>query len=183
VQKAVAIGGGIMAGAAMLGIGMAVGAQVGQQQALIAAADAQGPLTSQDRILLRTFSQAADDFDALVARARKGKQVGDEMTREAVTVLNVKRLSASDGLRNAADATAQAMLLIGAGISTNDQGTVQDGVDAYREAQQKLVELARELNPDANIPDVDTGDPAAGDDSAADTDPSAPDAPQGDSPD
>ncbi len=156
MQKTMALVGGVLGGAALLGVGVAVGAQVGQEQALIAAADAQGPLTAQDKLLLGSFTQASQNFDMLVARAQKGKQVGPQMTRQAVSVLNVKRLSASEPLRNAADTTSKAMLLIGAGVTTDDTGTVEEGIEAYGEARQALVELAREINPDAEIADPTT---------------------------
>lgn len=163
MHKAAAVVGGVLGGAALLGVGMAVGSQVGQEQALIAAANADGPLTAQDKLLLGSFTQASGNFDELVARARKGKQVGPEMTKQAVSVLNIKRLAASEPLRNAAEATAEAMLLLGAGITANDEGTVKEGVAAYEEAQDALVELAREINPDADLPSRDEGqqDPPA----------------------
>ena len=59
MQKTMALVGGVLGGAALLGVGVAVGAQVGQEQALIAAADAQGPLTAQDKLLLGSFTQAS----------------------------------------------------------------------------------------------------------------------------
>lgn len=160
MNKAVAAAGGVLGAAAMLGVGMLVGNQVGREQALLAAAGAEGPLTAQDKLLLGSFTQAAENFDTLVAKAQKGKQVGPQMTRQAVAVLNVKRLAASDPLRNAADATAEAMLLIGAGVTTNDTGTVQEGVDAYQQAREALVDLARELNPELQFADPTPPAPA-----------------------
>ena len=149
MRKSVTVAGGVFAGAAMLGLGMVVGSQVGQNDALIAAANVEGPVTAQDKILLGTFTNASSNFDALVNRARKGKQVGPEMTRQAVAVLNVKRLAAGETLKNTADATAEAMLLIGAGVTANDEGTVKDGIAAYEKAQEAIVTLAEEINPDA----------------------------------
>jgi hypothetical protein len=161
VRKIVTIAGGVLGGAAMLGIGMAVGSQVNQNDALIAAANVESPVTAQDKLLLGTFTQASSNFDALVKRAQQGKQVGPEMTRQAVAVMNVKRLAAGDTLRATAETTADAMLLIGAGVTANDEETVREGIAEYEKAQESVVQLAQEINPDAvNEGESQQGDPA-----------------------
>lgn len=149
MNRYVAVAGGVLAGAALLGVGVAVGSQVGEQQALVMAADAKGPLNSKDMMLLQTFITASNDFDKLAVKARKSKnaqEIGTAMTQQGVIVLAVERNAEGEKLRTTADAVADAMLLIGAGVTVDDGGAVQDGLEQYKIAQQKVVELTTELN-------------------------------------
>jgi hypothetical protein len=149
MNRFVGIAAGAMGGIALLGVGVAVGSQVGRQEALIAAADVQGPLTTQDSFLLQSFIRASTQFDKFVTEARKGKSVGDGMTKQAVIVLNVERQARSPELHDAADAVGQAMLLIGAGVIANDGGTVKQGLDQYKVGQEKVALLTDKINADA----------------------------------
>ncbi|MAT61463.1 MAG: hypothetical protein CMH41_07460, partial [Micrococcales bacterium] len=67
------------------------------------------------------------------------------------------RLANNEALTEAATATGEAMLLIGAGVTANDQQTTADGVEAYQAAQEKIVELAQEVNPELGN---ETGEPS-----------------------
>ena len=148
MRKALAIGGGVLAGVALLGIGVAVGNNVGQEEVVVVASDAEGPLNQQDQILIGEFSNISGTFDQLIIKVQKGKPVGEQITRNAVAALNVGRLANNESLKEAATATGEAMLLIGAGVTANDEQTTADGVEAYQAAQEKLVDLAKEVNPD-----------------------------------
>ena len=148
MRKALAIGGGVLAGVALLGIGVAVGSNVGQEEVVVVASDAEGPLNQQDQILIGEFSNISGTFDQLIIKVQKSKPVGEQITRNAVAALNVGRLANNESLKEAATATGEAMLLIGAGVTANDEQTTADGVEAYQAAQEKIVELAQEVNPD-----------------------------------
>ena len=148
MRKALAIGGGVLAGGALLGIGVAGGNNVGQEEVVVVASDAEGPLNQQDQILIGEFSNISGTFDQLIIKVQKGKPVGEQITRNAVAALNVGRLANNESLKEAATATGEAMLLIGAGVAANDEQTTADGVEAYQAAQEKIVELAQEVNPD-----------------------------------
>lgn len=142
------VAGALIGGAALLGIGVAVGTRVDPgPEEVLAAAGAQPPINQQDQFLMQAFMAASRDFDALLAKAKKGnKQVGPAMTKQAVIVLSVKRSAQNPQLREAADAVAQAMLLLGAGLTADNGGAVEDGVAAYQHAQEKLAELGAVLN-------------------------------------
>lgn len=146
--------GGFLAALALVGLGVALGNHLGQQNAVVAQANAEGPLTPQDQVLMGSFTEISGTFDELLAQAANGKPVGEKMTRIGVAALNVERLAAHETFQEAAGVTADAMLLIAAGITANDNETVNEGAAAYRESQQAIVELARELDPDADIPDI-----------------------------
>jgi len=148
MNRTLGIAGGALAGVTLLGVGIAVGSQVGQQEALVAAADAQGPFSTQDTFLLQSFIRASDQFEKLVPKAQKAKPVGEEMTKQAVVVLNVKRSTDSPELHDAAEAVGQAMLLIGAGITANDGSTVNDGLQQYKIGQEKVEILTNKIAED-----------------------------------
>ncbi len=159
MRKALAIGGGILAGVALLGVGVAVGSNVGQEeQIVVATSDAEGPLNQQDQLLIAEFSNISGSFDQLIVKVQKGKPVGEQITRNAVAALNVGRLANNEALKEAATATGDAMLLIGAGVTANDEQTTAEGVEAYQAAQEKIVELAQEVNPE--LTNEPTGDPS-----------------------
>ena len=148
MRKALAIGGGVLAGVALLGIGVAVGSNVGGEEVVVVASDADGPLNPQDKILIGEFSNISGTFDQLIVKVQKGKPVGEQITRSGVAALNVGRLANNEALTEAATATGEAMLLIGAGVTANDEQTVAEGVEAYQAAQEKITDLAKEVNPD-----------------------------------
>lgn len=165
MNKAVQIGGAVVAGAVLLGGGILVGRNAGQADAdPIATATPTTPpgaLTASDQYLLQAFMAASKDFDELMEKARKGNtSVGPKMTKQAVIVLTVERNAANEQLKAAAGAAAEAMLLIGAGMTANDNGAVQDGVSAYQEAQTKVVELANMLKGETASPSPTATEPA-----------------------
>lgn len=146
MNRSLQVGGAVLGGVALLGAGVVVGSKVGQDTVVVAAASAQtdGPLSQSDTFMTQTFLTASRTFDQLLEKVRKGDaSVGPAMTKQAVAVLAVKRAAQNEQLRSAADSASQAMLLIGAGVTANDGAAVQDGVTAYKEAQQKVVELGK----------------------------------------
>jgi hypothetical protein len=72
--------------------------------------------------------------------------------------LNVGRLANTEALTEAATATVDAFLLIGAVVTENYEQTTAEGVEAYQAAQEKIVELAQEVNPE--LTNEPTGDPS-----------------------
>lgn len=157
------VAGAVIGGAALLGVGVAVGTRVNPvpEEVLAAAAPAQAPLNQQDQFLMQAFMTASRDFDALLAKAKKGnRKVGPAMTEQAVIVLSVKRSAQNEQLRQAADAASQAMLLLGAGLTADNGGAVQDGIAAYKDAQQKVTELGAVLNGETPPP-APPSDPAS----------------------
>lgn len=135
----------VLGGLAMLGVGVAVGTSVGREETLAASAAAQGPLTAKDGMVLQEFSAASTEFDRLMGKAKKGKAVGPAMIKQADAMLAVRRAAQGQALKDVADATAQAMLLLGAGLSANDGATVEEGIKAYKTAQEKVTQLAKEV--------------------------------------
>ena len=150
MRKALMIGGGVLAGAALLGVGVAVGSNVGQEEVVVAASDAEGPLNQQDQLLIGEFTNVTRSFDQLIVKVQKGKiSVGEQITKNAVASLNIGRLAANESLKEAATVTGEAMMLIGAGVTANDEQTTREGVEAYQVAQETIVDLAQEINPEA----------------------------------
>lgn len=145
MNRSLQVGGAVLGGVALLGAGVVVGSKVGQDTVVVAAAGVQadGGLSQSDTFMTQTFMTASRNFDALLAKVRKGDtSVGPAMTKQAVAVLAVKRAAQNEQLRSAADSASQAMLLIGAGVTANDGAAVQDGVAAYKDAQQKVIALS-----------------------------------------
>jgi hypothetical protein len=161
----------VIGGVALLGAGIVVGSKIGQEQAIVAAADAQGPLTEKDAIVLSTFSDAGAKFEKLLLKAKDGKKVGDELTRQAVIVLHVERAAEGPKFKEAAGAAGDAMLLLSAGLIADDGATVEQGLAEYKASQEMTVALAEEIQ-EANGEQSDSegdGENPDTDDSGADS--------------
>lgn len=157
----------VIGGIALLGAGIAVGSKIGQEQALVAAADAQGPWTDKDSLILPAFSEATQQFEESLEKARKGKKVGDELTRQAVIVLRVERSAEGEMFKEAVGDAGSAMLLLSAGIIADDGATVEEGIEAYRKSQEKLLQLSEDVRA-RNGEESDSGAESEGDAPAED---------------
>ncbi|MFN8125430.1 MAG: hypothetical protein U0R64_02825 [Candidatus Nanopelagicales bacterium] len=139
--------GAVVGGAALLGVGVVVGSQVGQQNeaTVVAAAPAEvvGLKNPKESALLDTFVRASSEFEQLIQVANKkpADKIGPALTQQAVIVRAVKREAQTPELRDAADATSQAMLLISAGVTASEGGITQEGMDAYKAATDKVKAL------------------------------------------
>lgn len=145
MKRVIIVLGAVVGAVALLGAGLAVGSKMGQEQAITAAAEAQGPLTEKDMAILSTFSEASQEFETLLGKAQKGKKVGDKLTEQAVIVLHVERSAEGPKFKEAVGDAGDAMLLLSAGVITDDGATVEEGIEAYKASQEKLVELAEEV--------------------------------------
>lgn len=136
----------VVGGVALLGVGLLLGTKMGEEQAQVAAADAQGPLSQKDSLILPTFSEASGKFDSLLIKAKDGKNVSKQLTEQAVIVLKVERAAEAPDFKEAVGDTGDAMLLLSAGLVADDGDTVEVGIAAYQKAQEKLFEIANEIN-------------------------------------
>ncbi len=160
MKRAVAIGGSVVGAAALLGVGVAVGTQVGaEQQAETMAAEAaaqvpQGFADSKEQMRLSAFVSSAGEFQKLLNKATREQpsaQVGNQMIGYAVAVRAIKRTAATNELREAADSLSQAMLFIGAGVIADEGGITQEGIDAYKAADEKVKVLSDKVASDPNV--------------------------------
>lgn len=146
MKRTVTIVVAVIVGIALLGAGIVLGSKIGQEQALEAAAEEQGPWTDKDALVLPTFSDSTQKFEKLIEKARKGKDVSKQLTEQAVIVLHVEQSAEGQKFKEVVGDTADAMLLLSAGVTTDDAATVEQGIEAYRKAQEKLLALADEVN-------------------------------------
>lgn len=160
MNRGIAIGGSVLGAAALLGAGVAVGTQVGaQQQAAVVVADAaaqvpQGFADPQEQLRLNAFVQSADEFQKLIRKATgdpSATDIGEQMIGYAVAVRSIKRTATTPELRDAADAMSQAMLFIGAGVIADEGGITQEGIDAYKAANEEVVALSNKVAADPAI--------------------------------
>lgn len=160
MKRAVAIGGSVVGAAALLGVGVAVGTQVGaEQQAETMAAEAaaqvpQGFADSKEQMRLSVFVSSADEFQRLLNKATRGQptiEIGNQMIGHAVTVRAIKRTAATNELRDAADSLSQAMLFIGAGVMADEGGITEEGIAAYKAADEKVKVLSDKVTNDPNL--------------------------------
>lgn len=146
MNRVVQIGAGILGGVALLGVGVAVGSNVGQPETIVisqAPAEPVGLSNPQEAVLLQTFVRSATDFQTLIKKAQNGDtSVGKAMTQQAVTVRAVYRNAQTPELRDAADAVSQAMLLLSAGVTTGEGGVTQEGINAFNAANEKVQVLS-----------------------------------------
>lgn len=151
MNRAVTIGGAVLGAAVLMGAGVAVGTKVGQEQAaatVAADAAAQAPkgfAAPEEQMRLSAFAQSAAEFQNLINKATKegpSPEIAEEMTTYAVGVRAVKRTAETAELRDAADSLSEAMLLISAGVLTDEGGITQEGMDAYQLADDKISQLA-----------------------------------------
>lgn len=156
MNRVVVIVAAVVLGIALLGVGIAVGSKIGEEQALVAAAEEQGPWTDKDALILPTFSEASQKFERLIEKARNGQDVSQQLTRQAVIVLHVEESAEGKKFKAVVGETGDAMLLLSAGVTTDDAATVEQGIEAYRKAQAKLMELADEVNAARGQPDSDS---------------------------
>lgn len=157
MNRVATIVGAVAGGAALLGIGVVVGSNVGDQNetAVVASAPAevQGLKNPQESALLDTFVRASGDFENLIQQVNKkpAAQVGPALTQQAVIVRAVKREAQTPELRDAADATSQAMLLISAGVTASEGGITKEGMDAYKAATDKVKALTARYQQDNGV--------------------------------
>lgn len=151
MNRAVTIGGAVLGAAVLMGAGVAVGTKVGQEQAaatVAADAAAQAPkgfAVPEEQMRLTAFAQSAAEFQKLINKATKdgaSPEIAEQMTTYAVGVRAVKRTAETEELRDAADSLSEAMLLISAGVLTDEGGITQEGIDAYKAADEKVSALA-----------------------------------------
>jgi hypothetical protein len=160
MNRVAAIGAGVLGGVALVGVGVAAGSVMAEDsQPQIASAAAQGPITEGDQPLVTIFGDATNTFETLLVRARDGKKVGDQLTQQAVIVLNLERSAQGEDFKEILGATGEAMLLLGAGVTADDGPTVESGLNEYQAAQETIVELAEEVSggpitqPELPLPD------------------------------
>ncbi len=151
MNRAVTIGGAVLGAAVLMGAGVAVGTKVGQEQAaatVAADAAAQAPkgfAVPEEQMRLSAFAQSAAEFQSLINKATKegaSPEIAEQMTTYAVGVRAVKRTAETAELRDAADSLSEAMLLISAGVLTDEGGITQEGIEAYKAADAKVAQLA-----------------------------------------
>ncbi|MCH9815148.1 MAG: hypothetical protein K0U64_01690 [Actinomycetia bacterium] len=147
MNRMAAIGAGVLGGVALVGAGVAAGSLMAEDsETQVVSAAAQGPITEADQPLLVNFGAATNEFESLLVKARDGKKVGDQLTQQAVVVLNLERVAQGTDFKDILSATGDAMLLLGAGVTSDDGATVEEGLNDYQEAQQQILELAEEVN-------------------------------------
>ncbi|MCB0919627.1 MAG: hypothetical protein KDC39_13785 [Actinobacteria bacterium] len=138
----------VLVGAALIGVGAYVGARVEQTDS--ASANAEGPITSKDALILPTFSEAATEFEKQLELAKSGKNVGDKLMKQAVVVRHISGTAEGSSFKEVSTLTAEAMMLLSAGVIADDGATVQAGFEKYQQAQEKIYALVDEVkNSDA----------------------------------
>ncbi len=150
MNRAVTVGGAVLGSVALLGVGVAVGTQVGQDEATVVAEAAaqvpQGFEDPQEALRLQAFINSAADFQALLDKATKGKtDVGEAMIQQAVLVRGIKRTAKTPELRDAADALSQAMLLLSAGFIADEGYITDEGIEVYKAADVKVKALSEKV--------------------------------------
>lgn len=160
MNRAVAVGGSVLGAAVLMGAGVMVGTQIGaEQQAATTAAEAaaqipQGFADPKEKLRLGAFVDSAAKFQTLLDKATSTQPtdaIGNEMIRNAVTVRAITRTANTQELRDAAESLSQAMLLIGAGVLADEGGITQEGIDAYKAADEKVQALSEKLKLDPAI--------------------------------
>ncbi len=160
MNRAVTIGGAVLGAAVLMGAGVAVGTKVGQEQAAATvAADAAAQVPTgfnapEEQMRLTAFAQSANEFQGLIKAATKGgpsTEIAKQMTTYAVGVRAIKRTAVTPELREAADTLSEAMLLISAGVLTDEGGITQEGIDAYKAADAQVSELADTVARDQSL--------------------------------
>ncbi len=157
MNRVATIVGAVAGGAALLGIGVVVGSQVGEQNdpTLVAAAPAEvtGLKNPQESALLDAYVRASSDFERLIQQVnnKPATEVGPALTQQAVIVRAVKREAQTPELVDAADATSQAMLLISAGVTAGEGGITKEGMEAYKAATEKVKVLTARYQEDNGV--------------------------------